>query len=441
MKSKPNQSREKYTGFRGTSQKPKIVRWKDDTDVHEKNHHQHQSRSNETDSPNVRAEPIRYQEEVDSNVHETNDHHEHGLRDQSPPPDAKDEYDGATDQTRPSSGFENGNDHDLTVDGDGKDNDGHETPAPLQPIFEESIPTLATPETLDSRSPVDATNDIDGEETNVPPKDSPTEPRQNRRRLALIFGNDTYAPPHNLHSCCKDARDMEKMLTSLGFDCTVLLNGRKRGMLSTERSFRDKLRQGDCVLVYFSGHSMEDKVRGNESSLFHHRYKFLFERLFQGINYLVPIYRPGEKIDPEYDFVCIEDMLKRLNEKRDIINIVILDACRTDENTRRFKKSGCGSGRDSAVFGKSLSIRMDTPDDAEYCLIYSCEPGRVSLASGPGENSFFTAALLESIAQPGLEMEEVVKETLKQLKRSTGGQQRSWCNSCLTESFIFNRRF
>ena len=72
-------------------------------------------------------------------------------------------------------------------------------------------------------------------------------------------GNDNYAPPHALHNCCKDEQDKENMLTSLGFECTLLLNGRKQAMKSTEINFRENLRQGDCVLVYFSGYGMDDK--------------------------------------------------------------------------------------------------------------------------------------------------------------------------------------
>ena len=207
---------------------------------------------------------------------------------QSHSPDSSDEYCDENDHTQTGS--------DSHVHGDGKDNDERENHAPLQPVFEESIPRFSTPETLDPRSPTNFTDGEDEGESNAPTGDSSTEQRQYRHRLALIFAHDNYAPLHNLHSCCKDTRDMRGMLTSLGFDCTVLLNGKKRGMMSRERSFCDKLRQGDCVLVYFSGHSMVDKVRGNESSLCHYCQRSFFNWLFQGINYLVPIYRPRVRL-------------------------------------------------------------------------------------------------------------------------------------------------
>lgn len=38
----------------------------------------------------------------------------------------------------------------------------------------------------------------------------------NRRRLALIFGNDDYVDKHRLSTCVKDANDMTKCLQKLG---------------------------------------------------------------------------------------------------------------------------------------------------------------------------------------------------------------------------------
>ena len=228
------------------------------------------------------------------------------------------------------------------------------------------------------------------------------------------------------------------MLTSLDFHCTWVLDGKKWALMSSKTSFCEKFSQGDCVLVYFSGHGQEDKVRGNESSLCHYFQEPFFGWLFPGRNYIILIHRGDETIYLEYHCICVEDILKRLNLKKDIINIIILDACRADENNTTFKKSRFSSGRDVPAFGKSLSNRADTPDDAQFCIVYSCNAEKVSLGSGPGENSFFTAALLRSIDQLGLAIEDVIKEISKQLKRSTGGKQRSWLNSCLIDSFLFN---
>jgi uncharacterized caspase-like protein len=80
-----------------------------------------------------------------------------------------------------------------------------------------------------------------------------------RRRLALLFGNDLY-PGAPLNSCCKDANDMSKALKSLGFNCTVKLNVNKKQMDQAESELRRGIQTNDCILIYFSGHGQEEKV-------------------------------------------------------------------------------------------------------------------------------------------------------------------------------------
>ncbi len=80
-----------------------------------------------------------------------------------------------------------------------------------------------------------------------------------RRRVALLFGNDSY-PRAQLNSCCKDARDMSKALTSLGFHCTVKCDANKKQMEQAESDLRRRIQTGDCILIYFSGHGQEEKV-------------------------------------------------------------------------------------------------------------------------------------------------------------------------------------
>ncbi|CAF4794549.1 unnamed protein product [Rotaria socialis] len=82
-----------------------------------------------------------------------------------------------------------------------------------------------------------------------------------RRRLALIFGNDDYGGDKQLNSCVKDARDMVSKLQSVGFTCTQFHNSKKPEMDCAFRDFCSKIKNGDCILIYFSGHGMEQHVR------------------------------------------------------------------------------------------------------------------------------------------------------------------------------------
>jgi len=63
-----------------------------------------------------------------------------------------------------------------------------------------------------------------------------------------------------LNSCCKDANDMSRALTSLDFNCTVKLNVKKTQMEQAESELRREIQTNDCILIYFSGHGQEEKV-------------------------------------------------------------------------------------------------------------------------------------------------------------------------------------
>lgn len=105
------------------------------------------------------------------------------------------------------------------------------------------------------------------------------------RRFALIFGNNGYRG-RPLKSCHKDARDMEKVLTTLGkfikslfeeatchsriagFICIVVLDTTKKHMESEINEICKKIKEDDCLLVYFSGHGEESEVRQNKKRYF-----------------------------------------------------------------------------------------------------------------------------------------------------------------------------
>ncbi|CAF4704165.1 unnamed protein product, partial [Rotaria sp. Silwood1] len=78
-----------------------------------------------------------------------------------------------------------------------------------------------------------------------------------RRRLALIFGNEDYSGTAKLKSCVKDADDLAVALTNLDFQCTKYHNLNKRAMDIAIRDFCAIIADNDCILIYFSGHGME----------------------------------------------------------------------------------------------------------------------------------------------------------------------------------------
>ncbi|CAM2726784.1 unnamed protein product [Rotaria socialis] len=237
-----------------------------------------------------------------------------------------------------------------------------------------------------------------------------------RRRLALIFGNDDYGGDKQLNSCVKDARDMVSKLQSVGFTCTQFHNSKKPEMDCAFRDFCSKIKNGDCILIYFSGHGMEQ----------------------HGKNYLVPI---GQVCDPEFDCICLDTMLRKLNRSGDsILNVIILDACRADKDNNTWKTTGANAEECSEpAYGKALTSNVCLPTGSQFALIFSSDPGTVSFGSDAGENSFFTSALLNHLVTPNLILEEVMHRVQKELLERSSKRQRPWLNSCLGEAFYFNR--
>ena len=79
-----------------------------------------------------------------------------------------------------------------------------------------------------------------------------------RRRVALVIGNDNYSGNMcPLQNCVHDAQDMAVALQKRGFMVMVVKDQTRPQMLACIRAFRQGVRQGDAVLLYFSGHGVE----------------------------------------------------------------------------------------------------------------------------------------------------------------------------------------
>ncbi|CAF1199353.1 unnamed protein product [Didymodactylos carnosus] len=138
-------------------------------------------------------------------------------------------------------------------------------------------------------------------------------------------------------------------------------------------------------------------------------FRWIPGHLSSGHNYLVPVV-PFDDNDysfshysPEYDFICLDDVLKRLNQHRNLVNIVILDACRADEQNDTWKSKDITGSLSSLpiipVYGtsKGLSANVRTPQNSEYVLIFSSDPEN-SLLEG---NLFHLyVALMDKLSSP-----------------------------------------
>jgi membrane-associated protease RseP (regulator of RpoE activity) len=64
------------------------------------------------------------------------------------------------------------------------------------------------------------------------------------RRVALIVGNDSYVKISPLHNAANDARRMEQALKAAGFETTVKIDAKRRGLYSAIDAFAAQIGQG-----------------------------------------------------------------------------------------------------------------------------------------------------------------------------------------------------
>ena len=112
-----------------------------------------------------------------------------------------------------------------------------------------------------------------------------------------------------------------------------------------------------------------------------------------------------------------------MNNAKSRVNIVILDACRDNPYMQSFRSTTRG-----------LAIIAKAPMGT--LVAYSTSPGDVA-HDGKGRNSPYTSSLLQYMNEPGLNIEQVFKNTRKKLIKDTDGKQVPWELSSLQGDFFF----
>ncbi|KAF0234315.1 MAG: Peptidase C14 caspase catalytic subunit [Desulfovibrionaceae bacterium] len=231
-----------------------------------------------------------------------------------------------------------------------------------------------------------------------------TIPAQAERRVALVIGNSTYKVTP-LKNPVNDARDIVAALKALGFEVTLLTDATHQQMETAVREFGAKLQKGGVGLFFYAGHGVQ----------------------VSGENYLVPIDSSmAVEADVKYGSLNAGKVLAQMEDAGNELNIVILDACRTNPFARSFRSAEQGLAR------------MDAPKGS--LIAYATAPGKVAADSGGGgRNSPYTSSLLRHMRTPGLKLEDTLKRVRVDVMRSTSEKQIPWDYSSLTGDFYFSQ--
>jgi formylglycine-generating enzyme required for sulfatase activity len=225
-------------------------------------------------------------------------------------------------------------------------------------------------------------------------------PAQSEQRSALVIGNGTYetAPLKNPPS---DAQAVARVLRELGFEVMEKENLDQKAMKKEIQALGQKLLKGGIGLFYYAGHGMQ----------------------VNGKNYLIPV---GAQIEHEkqveYEAVDVGAVLAEMDNARNRLNIVILDACRDNPFARSFRSSAQGLASMNAPSGTLVA--------------YATAPGSVA-SDGAGENGIYTGELIKAMTVQGLKVEDVFKQVRSAVRETTQGRQVPWESSSLEGDFYF----
>lgn len=228
---------------------------------------------------------------------------------------------------------------------------------------------------------------------------------QAQQRVALVVGNGAYREVPRLPNPARDAADMAETLRGLGFRVQLLRDATRPAFEAGLQRFAREATGAEVAAFFFAGHGIE--VRGE--------------------NHLIPVEaKLAEAADVDFETVSLPAVLRAMQGAQ--ARLVFLDACRDNPFAPRMRGL---SGTRSLARGLA---RVETADLGTL-IAFATAPGTVAV-DGAGSNSPFTAALKRHLAEPGLDVRQVMTRVRRSVLETTGGQQVPWDNSSLVTDVV-----
>jgi hypothetical protein len=228
------------------------------------------------------------------------------------------------------------------------------------------------------------------------------------RRIALVIGNGNYLqselpklpnPPH-------DAEDVAKALRGFGFEVLEKRNLTLEGMNQAIAEFGSKIGGSEAALFYYAGHGIQVKNQ----------------------NYLIPVNATIEsEASVPYQGVSLNQVLDEMDNGKSGANIVMLDACRNNPISGKFRS------------GQSRGLASPGNAPKGTVIVYATDPGNVA-ADGDGRNGLFTAGLLTAFKGKDLSLDGILTLASAEVEQASGQKQTPYVNGpkTLQKSFHFN---
>ncbi len=220
------------------------------------------------------------------------------------------------------------------------------------------------------------------------------------RRLALVIGNGNY-PTSTLRNPENDARSMEVALKAIGFEVIKHENLKQKELARAIDDFGNRLTNYDVGLFHYAGHGVQSK----------------------GFNYLIPVDAVlNTESDVEYNCVRADRVLGKMEDAKNSINIIILDACRDNPYERSWTRAARGRGL-ATITAPVGSV-----------VVYATSPGSTA-SDGHGKNGLFTSGLLTYMNEPGITAIQMFQKVTAYVLKNSNNTQLPWVSTSLTGDF------
>ncbi len=227
--------------------------------------------------------------------------------------------------------------------------------------------------------------------------------------IALVIGIDHYNDVVNypeLHTAVSDAEAVAMVLHELKFEVDTVLDEDDLVTLTYYGNFIDKLSKNkyDVAVFYFAGHGKQLNLKDC----------IVFK---EAVDPNIGSGMPAKKSAKE-----VNEISQDMNTAGNQMNIIIIDACRTQR--------GRGISTSSSIDSK-IHIPFQT------FIAYSTSAGATASDGKVGGHSPFASALLNHIKEEKLPVEQLFKKVRQDMNKD-GLTQLSWDYSCLINEFCFN---
>jgi hypothetical protein len=222
----------------------------------------------------------------------------------------------------------------------------------------------------------------------------------------LVIGNSAYRNVTALPNTTNDANDIAMSFGRLGFSVSKVMDGTFDDMRRALLKFGRDARGSEMAVVFFAGHGME----------------------IGGENWLIPIDAElRSDTDAESEAIPLRSaMLQVANASS--LGLVILDSCRNNPFAAKMQHTSRYRAVDRGL------ARVEPTDNV--LVAYAAKDGTTA-NDGNGRNSPFTAALLNNLETPGIEIRFLLASVRDEVMASTKREQQPFVYGSLSRQSIY----